>query len=90
MASQEVLKRPEQLGSMLHSTIVESLVNVVDDHAPNGLASVRLMQEVPCQSGRGDFGDMLMLANCGNLILVQTTKVNAILQRNHGYAPGGF
>jgi hypothetical protein len=75
---------------MLHSTIVESLVDVIDDHAPNGLAAVRLMQEVARQSGRGDFGDMLMLADRGNLILVQTTKVNAILQRNHAYTPGGF
>ena len=69
MVSQEVLKRPEQFGSMLHSTIVEGLVDVVDDHPPNGLAAVRLMQEVVCQSRRGDFRDMLMLADC-NLSLI--------------------
>jgi hypothetical protein len=83
MISQEVLERPEQLGSVFHSTLAESLADIIDDHPPNGLTAVRLVQQVVCQGGRDYFGHMLVFADCSDFILVETAKVDAVLQRDH-------
>src|SRR6516225_6627065 len=84
MVTQEVLKCPEQFGSMFYSTVLESPADVVNDHRPDGFAAVRLPEQIAGQCGRSNFGDVLMLADCGNFILVETAKIDAVLQRNHG------
>jgi hypothetical protein len=69
---------------MSDATFVESLMDVVSDHGSNGFTAVRLLQQIGRQSGSSDFRDVLMLADRGDLTLVKTAKVDAILQRNHG------
>jgi hypothetical protein len=83
VVSQEVLKRPEQLGSVFDPPAVESLADVIDDHHPNSLAAVWLVQQVIRQSGRGYFGHMFMFADRRDFILVETAKVHTVLQRDH-------
>jgi hypothetical protein len=79
MVLQEMLKRPEQLGSVPHPTLIESFVDVIDDHCPNGFPAVRLLQQIVRQSGSRDFGDMFMLADSRNFFLVEAAKTDAIL-----------
>jgi hypothetical protein len=83
MLSQEVLKRPEQFGRVFHSPILESIADIIDDHRPNGLAAVRLVKQVICERGSGYLRHMLMLADRSDFFLVETAKVDTILQRNH-------
>ena len=56
-------QRHEQLRSVSGATLVESFVNVVDDHGSNGLPAMGLRQQVVRQCGRSYFGNVLMLAD---------------------------
>jgi hypothetical protein len=71
-------QRHEQLRGMFDATFVERFVNIVDDHGSNGLAAVRLMQQVARQRGGGYFRNVLMLADRGDLLLVETAKADTI------------
>ena len=73
-------QRHEQLRSVSDATLVESFVNVVDDHGSDGFAAMALRQQIVCQCGRSDFGDVLMLADRSDLVLVETAQSNTILQ----------
>ena len=57
----------------------ERLMNVVNDHGPNGCATIGLLQQVVCQGGSCDFRDMLVLADGFDFVLVQSRKGDAIL-----------
>jgi len=61
------------------ATFAESFVNVGNDHSSNGFAAVRLLQQIARQSGSSDLGDVLMLTDRGDLILVETAKADTIL-----------
>jgi hypothetical protein len=67
---QEMPQRHKQLRSMPYSALVQSLVNVVDDHSSYDLAAVRLLRQATCQGRGSNFRDMFMLGNRGNLVLV--------------------
>jgi hypothetical protein len=62
-------------------------MDIVDDHGPNGLTAVGLLEQIARQRRSSDFGNVLMLAKRGDLILIETAKVDAVLQRNHANAP---
>jgi hypothetical protein len=72
---------------MSDTTVIECFVHIVDDHCSNGLTAVRLLQQIASQRGGGYFRDVLMLADRGDLDLVETAKADAILHRNHGGHP---
>ena len=59
---------------------VEGFVNFINDHGSDGFAAMGLRQQIVRQCGRSDFGDVLMLADCGNLVLVEAAQADAIFQ----------
>jgi hypothetical protein len=75
---EEMPQRHEQLRSVSDATLVESFVNVVDDHGSDGLAAMGLRQQVVRQCGRSYFGNVLMLADRSDLVLVETAQANTI------------
>ena len=58
-------------------------MDIVDDHRPNGLTAVGLLEQIARQRCSSDLGNVFMLAKRGDLILIETAKVEAVLQRNH-------
>lgn len=69
---------------MLHTAGAECRVNVVNDHSPDGFAAMGLLQQIVCQGGGRDFRNVLVLADSGHFVFVQSAKGDAILQRDHG------
>ena len=69
---------------MLHSAGAERRVNVVNDHGPDSFAAMGLLQQIICQGGSRDFRNVLVLADGGDFVFVQSAKGDAILQRDHG------
>src|SRR6266550_3787201 len=84
MLIEEMTQRHEQLLRMLDTTGAERLVNVVSDHGPYGFPAMGLLQQVVCQGGGRDFRNVLVLADGGDFVFVQSAKGDAILQRDHG------
>jgi hypothetical protein len=48
------------------------LVNVVSDHGPDGFSATGLLQQIVCQGGGRDFRDVLVLADGGDFVFVQS------------------
>ena len=76
----EMPQRHEQLRSMSDATLVESFVNVVNNHGSDGFAAMGLRQQIVRQSGCSYIGDVFMLADRSDLVLVETTQAHAIFQ----------
>jgi hypothetical protein len=84
MLVEEMTQRHEQFLRMLDTTGVERPVNVVNDHSPDRFPAMGLLQQVVCQGGGRDFRNVLVLADGGDFVFVQSAKGDAILQRDHG------
>ena len=69
---------------MADTASVERLMNVVNDHGPNGCAAIGLLQQIVRQGGSRNFRNVLVLADGGDFVFVQSAKGDAILQRDHG------
>jgi len=76
----EMPQRHEQLRRVSDPTLVERFVNVINDHGSDGFAAMGLRQQVVRQCGRSHFGDVLMLADRSDLLLVETAQADAISQ----------
>jgi hypothetical protein len=74
MLVEEMTQRHEQFLRMLDTTGVERPVNVVNDHSPDGFPAMGLLQQVVCQGGGRDFRNMLVLADGGDFVFVQSAK----------------
>jgi hypothetical protein len=77
---EEMPQSHEEFRGVSDATFVESFVNVGNDHSSNGFAAVRLLQQIIRQAGCSYFGDVFVLADRSNLVLVETAKANAIFQ----------
>ena len=77
-------QRHEQFLRMPDTTSAERLVNVVSDHGPDGFPAMGLFQQIVCQRGGRDLRNVLVLADGSDFVFVQSTKGDAILQRDHG------
>ena len=84
MLVKEMPQRHEQFLRVLHTAGIECPVNVIDDHGPDGFPAMGLFQQIVCQRGGRDFRNVLVLADGSDLVFVQSTKGDAILQRDHG------
>ena len=62
------------------ATGVEGLMDVVNDHLPNGSTAVGLLQQIARQGRSRHFGDVLVLADRGHLVLFETAKPDTIFQ----------
>ena len=83
MLIKEMPQRHEQFLRMSDAASAERLVNVVSDHGPDGFPAMRLFQQIVCQGGGRNFRNVLMLADGGDFVFVQSAKGDAVLQRNH-------
>ena len=66
----QVAKCHEQLRSMLDTSVVERLVNVVNDHHSNRCRSVWLVEQVARERCSGNFWNMFMFTNRRDLLLI--------------------
>lgn len=73
----------EQLRCVFDVAFIEFLANVINDHCSDGFAAVRLLQQVAGERGSRYFRDMLVLADRGDFVLVETAHADTIFQRNH-------
>ena len=65
---------------MADTASVERLMNVVNDHGPNGCAAIGLLQPIVRQGGSRNFRNVLVLADgVVDFVLVQSRKGDAIL-----------
>jgi hypothetical protein len=62
------------------ATLVQSLVNVVNDHSSDRFAAMGLRQQIARQSGSSYVRDVLVLANRCDFILIETAKAEAVFQ----------
>jgi hypothetical protein len=62
------------------ATLVESFVNVVNDHGSDRFAAMGLRQQIARQSGSSYVRDVLVLANRCDFILIETAKAEAVFQ----------
>ena len=62
----------EQFCCVSDAAFIERSVNIVDDHCSNGFTAVRLLQQITGERGSRYFRDVLMLADRGDLLLVET------------------
>jgi hypothetical protein len=83
MGLKEMLQGTEEFSCVFDSALVQRHMNILDDHVPDGLTAVRLIQQITGQSCSGDVWYVLMFADRGNFIRVQAAKVDAVLQRDH-------
>jgi hypothetical protein len=67
MGFQEMPQCHEQIAGMLNVSGVKRLVNIMDDHGPDGFCPARLVQQIARQSGSGNPWNVLVLADCSNL-----------------------
>jgi hypothetical protein len=69
---------------LFDATLVESFVNVVNNHGSDGFSAMGLRQQIVRQSGCSYIGDVFMLADRSDLVLIETTQADAIFQLDHG------
>ena len=84
MLVKEMPQRHEQFLRMPDTTSAERLVNVVSDHGPDGFPAMGLLQQIVCQGGGSDFRNVLVLADGGDFVFVQSAKGDSVFQRDHG------
>jgi hypothetical protein len=72
-------QRHEQFLCMFDTAGFERLMNVVNDHGPDGFPTVGLLQQIVCQGRGGDFRNVLVLTDCNDFFFVQSGKGDAIL-----------
>ena len=88
MLIEEMSQRHEKLRGVLNATVVKCLVNVVNDHAANPFAAMRVRNEIVGQRRRCDFRNVFMLGDRSHLLFIKTAKADAVYQRNHIGCPG--
>jgi hypothetical protein len=79
MLIQEVLKADEQLAGMAEISAIVSRLDVFDNHVPDGLDAVRLLQKRVGEAGSDDIRDMLVLGNGPDLGFVEAAQCDAIM-----------
>ena len=67
----------EQFLRMPDAASAERLVNVVSDLGPDGFPAMGLLQQVVCHGGGSDFRNVLVLADGGDFVFVQSAKGGA-------------
>jgi hypothetical protein len=78
MLVEEMTQRHEQFLCVSDTAGFERLVNVVNDHGPDGFPTVGLLQQIVCQGRGRDFRNVLVLADRIDFVLVQSGKGDAI------------
>jgi hypothetical protein len=61
MLIEEMTQRHEKLLRMPDTAGVEGLMNVLNNHGPDGFCAMGLLQQIVCQRGGRDFRNVLVL-----------------------------
>jgi hypothetical protein len=77
MLIEEMTQRHEKLLRMPDTAGVEGLMNVLNDHGPDGFCAMGLLQQIVCQRGGRDFRNVLVLADSIDFVSVQSGKGDA-------------
>jgi hypothetical protein len=79
MLIQEVLKTNEKLPGVAQIATLVRRLDVFDNHVPDGLDAVRLLQKRVGQAGSDDIRDMLVLGNGPDFSFVEAAQCDAIM-----------
>lgn len=84
---EQMLQCPEQFRRVLDMPTVQRPVNIIDDHLANDYAAVRPIKQISGQGRSRDLGDVFVLTDGCDLVVIKTTHRDAIFNRNHALAP---